>query len=180
MWNHDESRILTYSTDGTARIWSAETGKELERLEGFTGNPYTATWNQDGIKILTSSTDGTVSVWYVHYVHMEELIPTACLWTPRNFTWTEWNTYMEDNIDTYRPTCPNAPIPPDAIAGIQDEARQQIRVGQIVSATARLAELNGWLQVNGQFESFGVKDVDAFVAEVSATATAEALPSPTP
>ncbi len=62
--------------------------------------------------------------------------------------------------------CHNAPIPPDAIAGIQDAARQLIRNGEIDSATQRLEELNGWLQVNGQFKSFGV-DVDAFVAETS-------------
>lgn len=89
---------------------------------------------------------------------------------------------MADNVGTYRPTCPNAPIPPDAIAGIQDEARQLLRNGEIDSATQRLTELNGWLQVNGQFKNYGV-DVDAFVAEVSTTATAAALPptaTPTP
>jgi hypothetical protein len=39
-------------------------------------------------------------------------------------------------------------------------------------------KLNGWLQVNGQFKNYGV-DVEAFIAEISATATAEALLSPT-
>lgn len=110
--------------------------------------------------------------------HMTDLLVVACTWVPRNFTWTEWGSYMKDNEEDYRPTCPNAPIPPDAIAAIQDAASQQIRAGQVVSATQQLDQLNGWLQVNGQFKSFGV-DVSALVVEVVATATAEAMPTST-
>jgi len=38
------------------------------------------------------------------------------------------------------------------------------------------AERNGWLQVNGQVKNYGV-DINTFVAEVSASATAEAQPA---
>lgn len=80
---------------------------------------------------------------------------------------------MKEAQGKYRPTCPNASIPPDAIAAIQVEARRQILADEVVSATQQLEQLNGWLQVNGQFKNYGV-NVPAFVAEVSATATAEA------
>jgi hypothetical protein len=106
---------------------------------------------------------------------MNDLLLATCTWTPRNFTWVEWGIYMKND---YRPTCANAPIPLDVMEGIQNVAREQILSGQIISGTQRLEELNGWLQVNGQFKNYGV-DVEAFVAEVSVTATAEALPTPT-
>ncbi|HRW07830.1 MAG TPA: hypothetical protein P5121_22165 [Caldilineaceae bacterium] len=167
-WSQDESKVLTSSDDDTARIWDVATGEELVRLEGHTDSVYRATWSQDESRILTASDDGTVRIWYTH---MSDLLVAACEWAPRNFTWSEWSTYMADNVGTYRPTCPNAPIPPDAIAGIQDEVRQLIRDGEIDSATERLEELNGWLQVNGQFKNYGV-DVEAFVAEATATSDA--------
>ncbi len=177
-WNQDESKILTSSRDGTARIWDAATGQELTRLEGHTNIVTQASWNQDESMVLTSSWDGTVRIWYVQ---MRDLLVSGCYWVPRNFTWLEWNIYIKEIQGNYRPTCPNTPIPLDAIVGIQEEARQQILAGQMVSGTQRLEELNGWLQVNGQFKNYGV-DVEAFVAGVSVTATVEALPTlnPTP
>jgi len=171
IWNHDESKILTGSWDGTVRIWDATTSKELSKFEVPDEIVRWVGWNQDESKILTTSVDGTARIWYVH---MADLLVAACTWVPRNFTWSEWQAYMADD---YRPTCPNAPTPPDAITAIQEEARQQIQAGQVVSATQRLDQLNGWLQVNGQFKNYGVA-VPTFVAEVAATATAEAMPSP--
>ncbi|MEZ4733274.1 MAG: effector-associated domain EAD1-containing protein [Caldilineaceae bacterium] len=178
-WNQDESKILTTSSDDTARIWDATTGQELIRFEEHTGNVWQATWNQDESKILTSSNDGTVRIWYTQ---MRDLLIAGCQWTPRNFTWNEWRIYMQDVQGDYRPICPNALIPLDVIAKVQNEAHRQILAGQIVIAMQWLEKLNGWLQVNGQFKNYGV-DVPAFVAEVSATATAAALPptaTPTP
>ena len=174
-WNANDTKLLTSSADGTARIWDASTGHELVRLDGHTDRVWQAMWSRDESKILTSSADGRVRIWYVQ---MKDLLKAGCHWAPRNFAWAEWNTYMEENTGAYRPTCPNAPIPPDAIEGIQAEARQQILAGQESSGTQRLEELNGWLQVNGQFKHYGV-DVEAFVIGVSATATAEALPATT-
>ena len=54
--------------------------------------------------------------------------------------------------------------------------KAQVPSDQIAIGTARFEELNGWLQVNGQFKNYGV-DVPAFIAEVSATATAAAQPA---
>ena len=128
---------------------------------------------------MTSSEDGTVRVWYVQ---MKDLLEAGCQWVPRNFTWSEWSIYLEDIQGAYRPTCDHAPIPIDAISGIWAEVRQQILAGQIISATQRLEELNGWLQLNGQYKSYGW-DIEWFIDLVSATATSEAQPpttTPTP
>src|ERR1044071_5573801 len=63
VWNTDESRVLTASNDGTARIWDAATGAELTVLTGHRDWVNTAIWNADGSRILTASDDGTARVW---------------------------------------------------------------------------------------------------------------------
>ena len=63
VWNADESRILTASNDGTARVWDAATGTELTILTGHTDWVNQALWNADESRILTSSGDGTARVW---------------------------------------------------------------------------------------------------------------------
>jgi WD40 repeat protein len=60
-WNHDESRILTYSADGTAKVWDAQTNQPLVTL---TLGTYVreAWWNKDETRILTNS-DVDTRVW---------------------------------------------------------------------------------------------------------------------
>ncbi len=64
-WNQDESRILTWNQDGTAKVWDAATGKLILDLRhkktayGLDG----AKWNQDESRILTWGDDRTVRVW---------------------------------------------------------------------------------------------------------------------
>lgn len=137
-----------------------------------------ATWSRDDRKVLTRSADYTARIWYVR---MQDLISAACHWTPRNMTENEWGLYMEG---PYRPTCPTAPLPIYAIKGIETESKVLIQQGEVMSATHRLEQLNGWLQTNGQSSTYGV-DVSAFVGQTVASATAEALPqknnvTPTP
>ncbi len=150
-WSQDESRILTHSHDGTARVWAAESGQELTRLEGYTNLVNQATWSQDESRILTLDEDDTLRIWYSHTA---DLIEAVCQkWVLRNMTWDEWNRIMEE---PYRPTCANAPIPPDAMDGIVDnEVKPLAKTGQFEAASARLAMLVGWLQENGQYNTFG-------------------------
>jgi len=63
VWNADESRILTASGDGTARVWDARTGEELVTLLGHTDRVEQAVWNSDESRILTASGDNTARVW---------------------------------------------------------------------------------------------------------------------
>ncbi len=150
-WSQDESRVLTTSNrDGTVRIWDAESGAELVRLAGHTKG-VSVSWSQDGSRVLVvDSKAGIVRIWAVDSLLLKE---TTCQQTPRNMTWEEWRLNM---AGPYRPTCSNAPIPPDAIEGIvENEVKPRAEQGQFEAAAARLTELLGWLAENHQYNIFG-------------------------
>ena len=46
-------RLATGSSDGTAKVWDAETGKELLTLTGHTGPISSVSWNSDGERLAT-------------------------------------------------------------------------------------------------------------------------------
>lgn len=64
-FSRDEKHILTWSEDGTARLWQAETGKQIgisfEHDDVVNG----ARFSHDEMHILTWSKDGTARVWVV-------------------------------------------------------------------------------------------------------------------
>ena len=58
----DETRVVTASEDGTARVWSIKTGQSLfSMLHG--GAVWSAEYSPDGKRIVTSSMDATVRLW---------------------------------------------------------------------------------------------------------------------
>jgi len=59
----DGKKVVTASKDKTARIWDAESGKELRKLEGHTDEVNSASFSPDGKKIVTASWDGTARIW---------------------------------------------------------------------------------------------------------------------
>ena len=59
----DGKRIVTGSRDNTARIWDAETGKELRKLEGHSGPVYSVAISTDGKRIVTGSDDNMARIW---------------------------------------------------------------------------------------------------------------------
>ena len=61
-----ETKIVTGSWDGTARLWDAKTGEELSKITGLAG--YHTTFSPDGKKIATrdavpNAKDGIARVW---------------------------------------------------------------------------------------------------------------------
>lgn len=56
-------RIATASLDGTARIWSPETGEQFATLGGHTGEVWSLAYSPDGARIATASRDGTARIW---------------------------------------------------------------------------------------------------------------------
>ena len=59
----DGTRIVTASWDDTARIWDANTGKEIKILEGHKGMVNSAAFSPDGTRIITASDDKTARIW---------------------------------------------------------------------------------------------------------------------
>jgi WD40 repeat protein len=59
----DGSRIVTASSDKTARIWDAASAKEIAVLRGHTESVDAATFSPDGKRIVTASIDKTARIW---------------------------------------------------------------------------------------------------------------------
>jgi len=59
----DGTRILTASSDGTARVWDATTGALRFTCKGHTAFVLSAKYSSDGRRIVTTSADHSVRVW---------------------------------------------------------------------------------------------------------------------
>ncbi|MBN1679617.1 MAG: protein kinase [Anaerolineae bacterium] len=62
-WNTTSTRVLSWSADHTARVWDAETGDELLRLDDHTSAVITAAWSPGETRILTGDYDGAARVY---------------------------------------------------------------------------------------------------------------------
>ena len=62
-WSRDGRRLATGSLDETAKVWDAETGKELLTLSGYRGCVRSVAWSPDGKRLATGSDDKTTKVW---------------------------------------------------------------------------------------------------------------------
>ena len=54
---------MTASDDQTARIWDAESGKEIAVLKGHTEPVWSAAFSGDGKRVVTASEDNTARIW---------------------------------------------------------------------------------------------------------------------
>jgi WD40 repeat protein len=60
----DGKRIVTASADRTARLWDAQTGKQIgEPFKGHEGRVNSAAFSPDGKRIVTASEDKTARLW---------------------------------------------------------------------------------------------------------------------
>ena len=65
MFDATGRRVATASEDGTARLWNAETGEMLQRIDGANQRvPFVAVAD-DGMSLATASPDRTVRLWRV-------------------------------------------------------------------------------------------------------------------
>jgi WD40 repeat protein/serine/threonine protein kinase len=62
-FSSDGRRIVTGSSDHTARIWDSVTGRELRRLTGHAETVRSAVFSPDGASVLTASNDKTARIW---------------------------------------------------------------------------------------------------------------------
>jgi eukaryotic-like serine/threonine-protein kinase len=66
VYSPDGTRVLTASTDKTARIWNAATGTPLGVLSGHTSGLSYAAFSPDGTRIVTCAADDTARIWDAH------------------------------------------------------------------------------------------------------------------
>src|SRR6516162_3349579 len=59
----DGKRVVTASLDKTARIWDAESGKEIAVLKGHKEDVSSAAFSGDGKRVVTASLDKTARIW---------------------------------------------------------------------------------------------------------------------
>jgi WD40 repeat protein/serine/threonine protein kinase len=60
----DGARVVTGSWDNSAKIWDAETGQAVLKLEGqHSGYVNSASFSRDGSRVLTASDDSTAALW---------------------------------------------------------------------------------------------------------------------
>jgi len=71
-------RIVTASEDKTGRVWDAETGREIASLNGHQDRVWTAAFSPDGKRIVTASSDKTARVWPVE--NLDRLLVRGCNW----------------------------------------------------------------------------------------------------
>jgi WD40 repeat protein len=59
----DGAQVLTWSTDGTARLWDASSGAFIRTFEGHTAQVNDGAFSPDGRFIATGGSDGIARVW---------------------------------------------------------------------------------------------------------------------
>ena len=61
----DGKRVLTGSSDNTAKLWDADSGRVLATLTGHANWVYSVAFSPDGQRVLTGSTDNTAKLWAI-------------------------------------------------------------------------------------------------------------------
>jgi WD40 repeat protein len=85
----DGRYVVTASSDGTARVWAAQTGRRLITLNGHTDGVLSARFSPDGDTVATVGMDGTARLWDVQagigfFRHGDMVMDVA--WSPDGST----------------------------------------------------------------------------------------------
>ena len=83
-------RIVTASFEGTAKVWDAETGKELFTLTSHEGRVFSAVYSAVGKRIATAGDDG---ICRIYTTDMDELLQIAESRLTRQLTAEEKEKY---------------------------------------------------------------------------------------
>ncbi len=63
-WSPD-GRVIAGTSEGTARVWDAETGTLQHTLRGHSGSVFAVAWSPDSSRLVTGGSDGTTRVWEI-------------------------------------------------------------------------------------------------------------------
>jgi len=77
-YSSDGKYLATGSTDRTARVWDASTGKLLQTFRGHRGRVTSLCFSPDGNNIVTGSSDGTVRIWQVRSLSIPKIALHYC------------------------------------------------------------------------------------------------------
>lgn len=88
-WSPD-GRLLACADDATVRIWDAELGTALDKLESHNDQVTAITWSPDGKRLVSAARDGEVHIWdstqwrLLHLLLGHEGEVHSILWIPDN------------------------------------------------------------------------------------------------
>jgi len=62
-FNPKGTRVITGSSDKTAKLWDTENGECIQSLEGHSDEIFSCAFNYEGNTIITGSKDNTCRIW---------------------------------------------------------------------------------------------------------------------
>ncbi|HAX85894.1 MAG TPA: hypothetical protein DCY91_06380 [Cyanobacteria bacterium UBA11370] len=132
----DGERIVTASSDNTARAWDLK-GNLVTELKGHQGWVYSASFSPDGERIVTASLDKTARVWWVGK-NLEQLLSRGCDWL------NDYLIFNPRDLEKLE-VCQNRPnIKKIAALSLVREGEQQARNGNVDEAVATFQKAFQW------------------------------------
>jgi WD40 repeat protein len=87
--------VLTASDDGTARVWDAANGEQVDAVRAHAGRLNDAAFSPDGMRVVTASFDGTARIHRCDLCgSLAQLLALADRRVTRGLTPAEQVTYL--------------------------------------------------------------------------------------